>query len=221
MATDREAGPVLAGADRATRGDGPVGPDPVVVDAVARLIDRGGLAALSMTAIAEEAGLSRVTLHRRGSTIEDYVITVFGRVSDALRAALWPVLTGPGSAAERLRAGLEGLCRVAEEHRGVMRALYGVAGRPSPGDPDRLTSADSAEPFERLLRDGLVDGTLTSDDPTADAVLVLNATGWTYLHLRSAHGWKEERARSRSVDTAIAQFLVDRSPEPDAPAGRT
>ncbi len=202
-------------ADRETvrdRSHEPDGPDGAVVDAVARLVDQSGLAGLSMTAIATEAGLSRVTLHRRGTTIEEYVIAVFGRVSEDLRASLWPVLTGPGTAAERLRHGLEALCRVAERHAGVMRALYGVAGRPVPGEPERRTNMDVAEPFERLLRDGLLDGTLATDDPGADAVLTLNGAGWTYLHLRSAHGWSEDRARTRAVDLAIAQLLVEGEP---------
>ncbi len=181
--------------------------DPDVLDAVARIIGRSGLAGLSMTAIAEEAGLSRVTLHRRGVTIEAYVIAVFDRVSRDLRASLWPVLTGSAPADERLRAALEALCRVAEKHAGVMLALYGVAGRPVPDDPDRRTNTDVAEPFERLLRDGLLDGTLVTDDPAADAVLTLNGAGWTYLHLRKAHGWDEERARRRAVDLAIAHLL--------------
>ena len=181
--------------------------DESVLDAVTRIIDREGLAGLSMTAIAAEAGLSRVTLHRRPATIDDYVIAVFGRVTDDLRSSMWPVLTGPGTAAERLRQGLEVFCRVAERHAGVMRALYGVAARPLPGQPERTTAMATSELFERLLRDGRLDGTLVTDDPAADAVLTLNATGWTYLHLRKAHRWDEDRARTRCVDLAMAQLL--------------
>ena len=43
--------------------------DPSLVDAAARILGRDGLAGLSISAIAEEAKVSRVTLHRRGNRL--------------------------------------------------------------------------------------------------------------------------------------------------------
>lgn len=184
-------------------------PDERVLDAVAAILERDGLAGLSMTAIAEEAELSRVTLHRRKATIDDYVIAVLGRVSDELRRALWPVLTGAGDAAGRLRTALEVLCAVVDRHAGVFASFYGRPAWPLPGRPERTTSFEFIEPFERIIRDGLADGTLCSDDPRRDATLVANTVAWSFCHLRRAHSWPADTAASDLV--ALAMAAVDPS----------
>jgi AcrR family transcriptional regulator len=180
--------------------------EPRVLDAVARILERDGLGALSISAIAAAADLSRVTLHRRGLTVERCVVAVIGRASDDLRASLWPVLTGPGDGATRLSAALAVLCEVTERHAGVMRAVYGVPARPIPGRPGRTTSLEFIEPFERLVRDGLADGSLRSGDPRRDATLVANVVCWTYLHMRLAHRWATDDAVAEVVGLATARI---------------
>jgi AcrR family transcriptional regulator len=183
--------------------------DDRVLDAVARLLTRGGLAAATMTAIADEAGTSRVTLHRRGLSIDDYVVAALGRASDELRAELWPVLTGPGDAATRLTTALTVLCAVVERHAGVMAAFYRKPPRPlptDPGRPERTTSIEFIEPFERLLTDGTIDGSLASTDPKHDATLVANAVCWTYLHMREAHRWPGPATAEQIVAMATAHL---------------
>lgn len=177
-----------------------------VLDAVARILDRQGVAGLNISAIAAEAGLSRVTLHRRGARLDDYLIAVLGRVSDDLRASLWPAMTGAGPGAERLAAALRTLCEVCERHAGVMSAMYGHQPRPLPGRPGRTTSFEFIEPFERLLRDGNVDGSLHSADPLSDATITANMVCWTYLHMRQAHRWDAETATSKVVAAAVAHL---------------
>jgi AcrR family transcriptional regulator len=185
----------------------PVEIEDQLLDAAARVMDRDGLAGLSISAIAEEAGLSRVTLHRRGARLDDYLIAVLGRASDDLRASLWPVLTSSGTAEARLREALEILCEVCERHTGVMTAMYSTPARPLPDEPGRTTSMEFIEPFERLLRDGRLDGSLVCDDPVPEATLVANAVAWTYLHMRQAHRWDAETASTRVVRLAIAHLL--------------
>jgi AcrR family transcriptional regulator len=178
--------------------------DPDVLDAVARILERDGMGGLSITSIAQEAGCSRVTLHRRGNRLGDYVVAVLGRTSDDLRASLWPVLTASGSAAERLEAAYTVLCEVCERHAGVMAAVYDLPPVPLPDRPDRTTSFQFIEPFERLLRDGVIDGSLRSDDPLADATMTANAVAWTYLHMRRAHRWRPDDATARVVAMTMA-----------------
>jgi AcrR family transcriptional regulator len=185
----------------------PTALDPRLLDATASLLDRAGLAAVTMSAVADGAGISRVTLHRHGVTVEDLVIAVLGRASDDLRASLWPVLAGPGTAAERLRAALEALCRVAERHSGVLSALFRAPVRPLPDDPGRTTSFEFVEPFERLLLDGQVDGSLRSDEPATEAALLANTVTWSYLHMRQAHGWSPDDTVQRVLDLVLARHL--------------
>jgi AcrR family transcriptional regulator len=178
--------------------------DDHVLDAVGRILGRDGLRGLNLSSIAEEAKLSRVTLHRRGASVDEYLIAVLGRASDDLRDSLWPVLTGVDDAATRLTRALQTLCEVFERHGGVLAALYGTPAWPIPSKPGRTTSLEFIEPFERLLLDGIADGSLVSDDPRADATLVANAVAWTYLHMRRAHGWPRQRTADRAVDLATA-----------------
>ena len=181
--------------------------DPQVLDAVARLLERAGLAGLTITAIAEEAALSRVTLHRRGHRIDDYVIAVLRRASDDLRQSLWPVLTSSDDAAARMRLALTAFCEVFERHAGTLAAFYRTPAWPLPDRPDSTTSFEFIEPLDRILRDGVADGTLVSDDPRVDATLAANAVAWTYLHMRRAHRWSVEEATTRVVSMAIAGLL--------------
>jgi AcrR family transcriptional regulator len=177
-----------------------------VVSAAARILDRNGLRGLTISALAEEAGISRVTLHRRGASLDDYIVAVLGRASDDLRTSLWPVLTGAGTALERLETSLRVLCEVCERHAGVMMALFGVPARPLPAQPGRTTSVEFIEPFERLVRDGVLEGSLVSDDPLGDAVLTANAVCWTYLHMRHAHRWSVSDATDRVVGLGLARL---------------
>lgn len=181
--------------------------DDRVLDAVARILADGGVAALSLSSIAEEAGLSRVTLHRRGPSVDDYVVGVLRRASDDLRASLLPVLASTGDAAERLTTALGVLCDVAERHTGVLSALFRSPVRPIPGEPGRTTSFEFIEPFERLLLDGNLDGSLRSDDPRTDATLVANTVCWTYLHMRYAHRWSPGDTAERVIELAMAHLL--------------
>jgi hypothetical protein len=76
-----------------------------------------------------------------------------------------------------------------------------------PDDPDRTTSFEFVEPFERLLVDGDVDGTLRSDDPHTDAALLANAVTWSYLHMRQAHRWSPADAEQRVIDLVLDHHL--------------
>jgi AcrR family transcriptional regulator len=180
--------------------------DPALVDAAASLLDEGGLATLTLTAIAERAGVSRVTVHRRGAHLDQYVVAVLGRASDDLRQSLWPLMTSADRAADRLAAALAILCEVCERHSGIMVAMFGVPARPLPDRPDRTTSLEFIEPFAKLIADGLADGSLVGDDAPRQATLTANTVAWTYLHMRRAHGWSAADASARVVGLATAHL---------------
>lgn len=149
-----------------------------------------------MDRIAAEAGLSRVTLHRRGITKDSLLADLVEAATDAYRRALWPALTGPGSAAERLRQALEALCANAETHMALLVALRARSDAifHREDEPEALTRTVFTEPLEKLLREGAADGSLRDVDALETATVLFNMVGWTYIHLRTGHGWPPARS---------------------------
>ena len=71
------------------------------------------------------------------------------------------------------------------------------------GEDEALTRTVFAEPLERLLRDGIADGSLREVDPLETATVLFNLVGWTYVHMRTGHGWSPERARAAVLDPVL------------------
>jgi AcrR family transcriptional regulator len=210
--------------------------DPRILAAARQAIERHGWRDATLERIAGEAGLSRMTLHRRGVT-RDAVLAGLAQALEAdYRGAMWPALTAPGTARERLEQALEALCDVCDANLGLLAALGDstreqifheaaeFAGANSPassakpvrgagaGGPNSrreagrtgvLTRSVFTEPVERLLRDGIADGSLKLTDPVESATVLFNLVSWTYRHLRSGHGWPPERARRGLLSVAL------------------
>lgn len=175
-----------------------------MLDATAAAIARWGLRDATLERIGAEAGLSRATMYRRGVSRDDLVAALIGQATAAYRAAVWPALTGTDPAASRLTAALYALCDVADAHLHLLAGMFLQSGdvfhRPGPGS---LVLEAFAEPFERLLRDGALDGTLRSVAPEVTATTLFNVVGWGYVHLRAVHDWTPQQARSAVVDLAV------------------
>jgi AcrR family transcriptional regulator len=178
--------------------------DERILDAAAGVFATAGFHAASMERIADAAGVSRVTLHRRGVTKDAILAALVARGTERYRAQLWPALVAEGSARERLALALGALCAVAEAEMPLLLALQAQADGVfhEPGRP-AMTVAEFSRPFERILRDGREDGTLAVEDPVAEATLLFNLVGWTYVHLRAGHGWPAETARTRVTRLAL------------------
>ena len=185
----------------------------MLLDATAASIARWGLEGTTLERIAAEAGLSRATVYRRQVTRDDLVAALTARAAVTFQGALWPALTGAGHAADRLRAALEATCRVADDYLSLLAGLFlaqsGVFHRPG---PDALTVDVFAEPFERLLRDGALDGTLREVPATVTASVLFNTAGWGYVHLRASHRWDADRAREAVIDLVLRGLLTSPSP---------
>jgi AcrR family transcriptional regulator len=151
--------------------------------------------------LAEAAGLSRMTLHRRGIA-KDAVLAELGRLLEREYVeAVFPALVASAPAPERLRLALSALCEVNERYLGLLDAL----GRAQlfvfheQGDGPVLTRAPFTDALRRILEDGAAEGTLRAEDPVEAATLLFNATGWTYRHMRVGHRWAPERVREQLV----------------------
>ena len=178
------------------------------LDAGRRVFARYGYHGATAERLAEEAGVSRVTLHRRGVT-KDAILDGLTEVAlQRYREALWPALTAPGSAAERLQLGLSALCSQAEENMELLLALRSRTDEVFHEEgAEALTRSVFSEPFERLLRDGIQDGTLREVDVQETATVLFNLVGWTYIHLRTGHHWGIERARESVLGVALHGVL--------------
>jgi len=71
-----------------------------------------------------------------------------------------------------------------------------------------MTRDAFTEPLERLLRDGVAEGSVGAiEDPAESATVLFNLVAWTYIHLRSGHRWKPERAQAATLAVALHGVL--------------
>jgi AcrR family transcriptional regulator len=183
--------------------------DPALLQAAQRAIEAHGYSGATLERIADEAGLSRVTLHRRGVSKDGLLAELVARATEDYRAAMWPALTGDGTGADRLHAALEALCGAAERHLALLVALRSQSDSVFHRREDvALTRGVWTAPLERLLRDGAADGSLRVVDPKETATLLFNMVGWTYVHMRTAHGWKAESAVRATLDPLFHGLLA-------------
>jgi AcrR family transcriptional regulator len=176
-----------------------------LLEASRRALRRYGYAGLTAERIAREAGLSRVTLHRRGVTKELILAELTARAVTAYRDAMWPGLTGRGSGRQRLEQALNALCEVAEAHLELLVALRSQTDAIFHEDDDgkAMTGDVFTQPPQRLIEDGITDGTLREVNPEEMATVLFNLVGWSYIHIRTGHRWPPDRARTPVLDLAI------------------
>jgi AcrR family transcriptional regulator len=177
-----------------------------VLAAARRLAARHALAGASMNDIAREAGLTRVTLYRRGETRAAILAALRDDLAREEREVMLPILTGEGDALTRLRRVLEAVCEVTDSRADLLTGLDDAtlnAIYHEPGD-ESLTRSEFVSPVVRLLRDGAVDGSLRAfDDPEEAATVLYVQISYTFLHLRHEHRWSVERATAAVVDMAL------------------
>jgi AcrR family transcriptional regulator len=180
-----------------------------VVEGARRAIAAGGWQSATLARISEEAGLSRMTLHRRGLGRDEIFALLARDYEDAFRAALWPSVTGKGNGAERLEAMLVAVCEVTEDHLDFLAALDEEADRRFFHERDEEVHSREGyiNPIERLLADGIADGSLREVEIEETATVLVNATDRTYRHLRRAHDWDPERSRGALIDLMLRGLL--------------
>ena len=178
--------------------------DQLLLDATASAVTKWGLTAVTLERVAEEGGMSRATIYRRGVTRDDLIAALTVKAADTYNRAILPALSAPGTARERLELALRALCGAADDHLHLLAGMFLAHGEVfhKPG-PDALVVDVFAEPFERLFRDGAVDGTLRDLQPTITATAIFNLVGWAYIHLRAAHEWQRDVAAEVIIDLVM------------------
>jgi AcrR family transcriptional regulator len=175
-----------------------------VVQAARLVFSECGYGGATLERIAREAGLSRVTLHRRGWSKQRLFGVLVARAVQDYQRALWPALTGGGAGHQRLEEALHAVCQAAEENLGLLLSLSGMRDAVFHDEADQaMTRGVFTAPLERILRDGIADGTLQATEPVEAATVLFNVVGWSYVHLRSGHRWPPERAAHATIDLAM------------------
>ncbi|MGA7172396.1 MAG: TetR/AcrR family transcriptional regulator [Candidatus Dormiibacterota bacterium] len=182
--------------------------DPRLLQAAVAVLARSGWDGLTMEAVAEEARLSRVTTWRLGATRDALISSLLLSLEEDYRLAMWPALTAAGSARDRLAMAVLALFDVAEAHLPLLMASDQVFHRAS------ASGLNFNEPFSRLFRDGLEDGSLAPPGGDADraADLLFNTACWPYVHLRGRHGWDRKILRTQLSAVVLPKVV-------DAPGG--
>ncbi len=181
-----------------------------IVDAARHVLAEDGLEAATLERISAAAGVSRMTLHRRGVSKRDILRALAEQFETDHREQMWTALVAPGTARERLTLALELQCRLVERNLGTLDALSAAVRAAifhEPG-PAALTRGVFVGPLERLLRDGAADGSLTAVDAQETATVLYNMVAHTYRHLRSGHGWSADRAREGVVRLVMDGLVV-------------
>jgi AcrR family transcriptional regulator len=163
-----------------------------------RAIAEHGWQGATLERIAEAAGLSRMTLHRRGLGREEIFGLLARNYERDFRETLEPALAGQDSALERLHRALRAVCDVTERHLAFLRGLDDEADTRLFHERERGVRSRPAYvgALERLLAEGIRDGSIRSVPIAETATLLVNAADRTYRHLRIAHGWSPSRART-------------------------
>jgi AcrR family transcriptional regulator len=185
-------------------------PEPKLIAAARKAVEGHGYAGLTLERIAAQADVSRVTLHRRGHSKDEIFNAMVVQVREEHRDALWPALTASGDGADRLRMAIAKVCDMCERDLLVMLAIRAHLDAAAHGalGPEPHTNWIVAEPLQVLARDGIADGSLRDGDPEVLGAVLVNWAGWTYVHLRTAFGWKQRRARGIVVDQLVAAFAA-------------
>ena len=183
-----------------------------LLSATARLMERDGSQAVSMQAIADEAGVSVGLIYRYFGGKEDLLFAVISDVLEAFATQVPAAVDAAGDdPVERLAAAFRAFCLVIDAHRHAAVLTYRESKTLSSEHRRRIKDLEvrTSEPLRALLREGIRAGALaTADVDLAAYNLLLIAHGWALKH------WYFEQ--SLDVDEYIAkqtalalQALVD------------
>jgi AcrR family transcriptional regulator len=163
-----------------------------------------------MADIAREAGLTRMTLYRRGETRAAIVEALRSELAREERDLLLPSLAAEGDARTRLERVLRVICETTDARADLLTGLDAAALNAIYHEEGAgaLTRSEFVAPLVRLLRDGELDGSLGSrPNPEETATVLYVQVSYTYLHLRNEHRWSSKRATRAVIDLALNGLL--------------
>ena len=157
-----------------------------LLGAAARLMERDGSQAVSMQAVAEEAGVSVGLIYRYFGGKDDLLLAVIVDVLDAFATRVPGAIEAAGeNPVERLAAAFRAYCEVIDEHRHAAVLTYRESKSLSDAGRERIKELEVAtsEPLRTALREGIDAGDLVDVDVELVSYnLLLLAHGWALKH---------------------------------------
>lgn len=147
-----------------------------ILELASRLFYERGYRGVSMRALAQEAGIQGGSLYHHFPSKEEmlYRITQYG--SDGFFAELTPLLSGPGSYAERLERFVRAYVVKSWERRYPISVLFREMRNLAPehGDELRTVRRRFQQSFQRFLGAGVAAGELSVPDPKLAGIAILD-----------------------------------------------
>ncbi|MGE5291243.1 MAG: TetR/AcrR family transcriptional regulator [Micromonosporaceae bacterium] len=162
--------------------------------AAARLMERHGSHAVSMQALAEEAGVSVGLIYRYFGGKDEILLAVIVDVLDAFAVKVPAAIGAAGDdPVDRLAAAFRSYCEVIDEHRHAAVLTYRESKSLSEDRREKIKELEvrTSEPLRVLLREGVEAGVFVPVDVDLVAYnLLLVAHAWALKH------WYFERTLS-------------------------
>jgi AcrR family transcriptional regulator len=157
-----------------------------LLGAAARLMERDGSQAVSMQAVAEEAGVSVGLIYRYFGGKDDLLLAVIVDVLDEFATRVPEAIVAAGdNPVERLAAAFRAYCEVIDDHRHAAVLTYRESKSLSDEGRARIKELEVAtsEPLRQVLREGIEAGELLDIDVELVSYnLLLLAHGWALKH---------------------------------------
>lgn len=165
-----------------------------LLDAAARLMEREGSEAVSMQALASEAGVSVGLIYRYFGSKNDVLLAVIVDVLDAFATDVPAAVEQAGEdPVHRLAAAFAAYCHVIDTHRHAAVLTYRESKSLDREGRERIKrlEVETSDPLRRIVREGIDAGILVCDEPDLVAYnMLLLAHSWALKH------WYFERTMS-------------------------
>jgi TetR/AcrR family transcriptional regulator len=177
----------------------------------AELIAERGLDGTKIDDIAEVTGIPKATIYYHLDGKNGVLEFLLGDLLDLVAGAVGVAVSGPEDARTRLGAAVVAQLGVILEHPFLCRALVGDLGRAT-RLPELALAIHAAfyEPIERLLADGVSDGSLRQvADPSTVAMSVFGAITIAGLSVAMQGPQDDPAANAARLAAAITELILD------------
>lgn len=157
-----------------------------LLGAAARLMDRDGSEAVSMQAVAAEAGVSVGLIYRYFKSKDDLLLAMIVEVLDAFAERVPRAISAAGEdPVRRLAGAFRTYCEVIDEHRHAAALTYRESKSLTAEGRKRIKELEvsTSEPLRTVLREGVEAGYFSIEDPDLVAYnVLLIAHAWVLKH---------------------------------------